>query len=119
MPIQRIPRYKMMLENLLECTPLVDSPDQAEPFIAEALASMSNLATEMNERKRDNEGRQRLVRYLVVEVDLEYRLTPLFQLYWQAQLSRFKSPLVQPHRTVLREGHMVSLFFQTARVKLC
>lgn len=61
MPIQRIPRYKMLLENLMECTPRVDCPDQAEPIISEALASMSHLATEMNERKRDNEGRQRLV----------------------------------------------------------
>ena len=69
MPIQRIPRYKMMLENLLECTPLADSPDQAEPLIAEALASMSNLATEMNERKRDNEGRQRLVRLEIAVLD--------------------------------------------------
>lgn len=61
MPIQRIPRYKMLLEALLECTPMVDAPDQGEPVIAAALEAMSNLATEMNERKRDNEGRQRLV----------------------------------------------------------
>ncbi|KAK9896826.1 hypothetical protein P389DRAFT_209431 [Cystobasidium minutum MCA 4210] len=88
MPIQRIPRYKLLLEALLECTPMADMPDQGEPAIASALESISNLATEMNERKRDNEGRQRL-------------------LYWQAQLSRFKAPLVQPHRTVLREGHML------------
>lgn len=61
MPIQRIPRYKLLLEALLECTPLADCPDQGEPTIAAALESISNLATEMNERKRDNEGRQRLV----------------------------------------------------------
>lgn len=64
MPIQRIPRYKLLLEALLECTPMADMPDQGEPAIASALESISNLATEMNERKRDNEGRQRLVSWL-------------------------------------------------------
>jgi hypothetical protein len=61
MPIQRVPRYKLLLEVLLECTPLPGSLDQGEPVIAVALETMSNLASEMNERKRDNEGRKRLV----------------------------------------------------------
>lgn len=61
MPIQRIPRYKLLLEALLECTPAVDCPDQGEPTISMALEVISKIASEMNERKRDNEGRQRLV----------------------------------------------------------
>lgn len=65
MPVQRIPRYKMLLERLMDCTPSLDCPDQADSIIAEAFACMSDLAMEMNERKRDNEGRRKLVSSLV------------------------------------------------------
>lgn len=108
MPIQRILRYKMLLERLMECTPSLDSPDQADSEIVEAFTCMSDLATEMNERQRDNEGRQRLVGTRLRHSTNPF-LTILLQLYWQTQLSRFRSPLVQPHRTVLSEGRMVSL----------
>jgi hypothetical protein len=50
---------------------------------------MTALASEMNERKRESEGRHRL-------------------LHWQQRIgNRFKSPLVQPHRQLVREGSMV------------
>lgn len=85
MPIQRIPRYKMLLESLLSCTPVDDGSFMLSPNpqIAAALDLVSNLATDLNEKKRQAEGRQRL-------------------LYWQTRIGqRFKSPLVQPHRVSL------------------
>lgn len=74
--------------------------------IAAALDLVAHLATDLNERKRQSEGRQRL-------------------LYWQSRIGqRFKSPLVQvsspfprlakllmpilqPHRALVKEGKMV------------
>jgi hypothetical protein len=61
LPIQRIPRYKMLLESLSQCTPDQQDSSTADSVIAAALENMSQLASEMNERKRDSEGRKRLV----------------------------------------------------------
>ena len=102
LPIQRIPRYKMLLESLAQCTPIDADLTCADSVIAAALESMSHLASEMNERKRDSEGRKRLVCAQPSGVLLS--LTPL-QIYWQNRLGKtFKSPIVQAHRTVLKEG---------------
>jgi len=90
MPIQRIPRYKMLLEALLSCTPVDDGSYMLAPNqqIAAALELVSHLASDLNERKRQSEGRHRL-------------------LYWQTRIGqRFKSPLVQPHRALVKEGAM-------------
>ena len=81
----------MLLENLLSCTPADDGTNTASPnlTISAALEIATNLASELNERKRESEGRQRL-------------------LYWQGRIgNKFRSPLVQPHRTLLKEGSMV------------
>ncbi|MBW0486320.1 hypothetical protein O181_026035 [Austropuccinia psidii MF-1] len=107
MPVQRLPRYKLLLENLVSCTP--DSVYASEEgrtkrsgksediklpnlianrVVDEALNIITSVTAEMNERKRDSEGRQRL-------------------LYWQQRFgNKFKSPLVQPHRTLIKEGIM-------------
>lgn len=61
MPIQRIPRYRMLLEALMDATPSLENPTEPETALEEAFESISALATEMNERKRDSEGRKRLV----------------------------------------------------------
>ncbi|PLW16244.1 hypothetical protein PCASD_18110 [Puccinia coronata f. sp. avenae] len=110
MPVQRLPRYKLLLENLVSCTPdlncmstqenesknqsgAVKDKKSAPPLVpnrvaVEALNIVSAVTAEMNERKRDSEGRQRL-------------------LYWQQRFgNKFRSPLVQPHRTLLKEGTM-------------
>lgn len=79
MPIQRVPRYKMLLEALLSCTPVDDGSYMLSPNprIAAALELVTHLATDLNERKRESEGRQRL-------------------LYYQSRIGqKFKSPLVQ------------------------
>ncbi|GAA5911602.1 hypothetical protein JCM8208_005688 [Rhodotorula glutinis] len=97
LPIQRIPRYRLLLETLLSCTP--PPPVAPEPStlaalldphtqIAQAVQEMDEVAVALNESKRENEGRAQLV-------------------MWQNRLTtRFKSPLVQPHRTLLRSGNL-------------
>ncbi|KAI8456596.1 RhoGEF domain-containing protein [Phakopsora pachyrhizi] len=123
MPVQRLPRYKLLLENLVSCTPDLsqhpvspppagsvnkegdlpssgmessEQPNNSEMakslapnrLVVEALNIISSVTAEMNERKRDSEGRQRL-------------------LYWQQRFgNKFRSPLVQPHRTLIKEGTM-------------
>jgi RhoGEF domain len=99
LPVQRIPRYKLLLESLVACTPADDGSStlSPHPVLGKAVDLMTALASEMNERKRESEGRHRL-------------------LYWQQRIgNRFKSPLVQPHRHLVREGSMVdysTLFFE-------
>ncbi|KAK4047940.1 hypothetical protein OIV83_005124 [Microbotryomycetes sp. JL201] len=102
LPVQRIPRYRMLLENLAACTPspraslnlLAADPSvdlstlEPHPVVQDALELIASVATSMNERKRETEGRAAL-------------------LYWQNRLATaFKSPLVQPHRTLVRSGSM-------------
>lgn len=81
LPVQRIPRYKvcypylhamgkltlnqMLLESLLACTPADDLPGMPlgpHPILSTALELASVLANDMNERKRESEGRRKLVR---------------------------------------------------------
>lgn len=94
LPIQRLPRYRLLLESLLSCTPSSDDPDtlmpEPHPVVQEALDVIAGVATDLNERKRENEGRQQL-------------------LIWQNRIgNRFRSPLVQPHRSLMRSGKIVS-----------
>lgn len=78
LPVQRIPRYKLLLEELLRSTP--PSGHYVEDPLEKALAEISSLANNMNEGKRESESRRKLVQ-------------------WQARIrGRFPSPLVQPHR---------------------
>lgn len=78
LPIQRIPRYKMLLEQLVSSTPLL--LDGHDDPIERALDEIASLATNMNEGKRESESRKKLV-------------------LWQSRIrGKFPSPLVQPHR---------------------
>lgn len=53
LPIQRIPRYKMLIEELLKCT----DPNHSEhKQLKESLASLSNIASSINEKKREDEA---------------------------------------------------------------
>ncbi|KIK47370.1 hypothetical protein CY34DRAFT_9078 [Suillus luteus UH-Slu-Lm8-n1] len=61
LPVQRIPRYRLLLEELLRSTPpsytfLDDSLDRA-------LTEISSLANNMNEGKRESESRRKLVQW--------------------------------------------------------
>ncbi|KAF8935639.1 hypothetical protein BGZ52_008115 [Haplosporangium bisporale] len=83
LPVQRIPRYKMLLGDLLENT----WPDHVDyQDIATALDKISSRADEMNERKRQYENHEKV---LLVQNRI---------------VGQYKTPLVQPHRKVVREG---------------
>jgi len=59
MPVQRIPRYKMLLEKLLEETP-VDHIDY--PILEEARTKMTKLAEYVNEKKREAENLEQVLK---------------------------------------------------------
>ncbi|EGO04828.1 hypothetical protein SERLA73DRAFT_68489 [Serpula lacrymans var. lacrymans S7.3] len=81
LPVQRIPRYRLLLEELLRSTP--PSYSLMDDSLDRAVAEISSLANNMNEGKRESESRRKLV-------------------HWQARIrGRFPSPLVQPHRYVM------------------
>ena len=84
LPIQRVPRYKLLLEDLAMCTmPQTDGPRDT---LDDALNEIASLASLMNEEKRDADSRLRL-------------------LHWQQRISsRGPSPLVQPHRKLIMDG---------------
>ncbi|EKM60991.1 uncharacterized protein PHACADRAFT_247267 [Phanerochaete carnosa HHB-10118-sp] len=84
LPVQRIPRYRLLLEDLLKsCPPIYD---YVEDPLDRALSEISSLATNMNEGKRESESRRKLVQ-------------------WQAKIrGKFPSPLVQPHRRLIMDG---------------
>ncbi|KAH9849822.1 hypothetical protein C2E23DRAFT_838532 [Lenzites betulinus] len=84
LPVQRIPRYRLLLEELVRSSPplyeYMDDP------IDRALNEIASLATNMNEGKRESESRRRLVQ-------------------WQGRIrGKFPSPLVQPHRRLIMDG---------------
>lgn len=87
LPVQRIPRYRLLLEELLRSTPpmyeYMDDP------LDRALAEISSLANNMNEGKRESESRRKLV-------------------LWQSRIrGKFPSPLVQPHRRLIMDGPLL------------
>lgn len=85
LPVQRVPRYKLLLEDLAACTPSREAigPNDA---LDDAIMEIAKLASLMNEEKREAESRLRL-------------------LHWQQRItSRGPSPLVQPHRKLVLDG---------------
>ena len=84
LPIQRVPRYKMLLEQLAMATP--PRGDGQRDALDDAYNEIASLASLMNEEKRDADSRLKL-----------------FQ--WQQRIfSRGPSPLVQPHRKLVLDG---------------
>ena len=55
MPIQRIPRYVLLLQELLKCTP-EDDPDHSKLVLA--LEKMRAVADDLNKKKKDAEDRE-------------------------------------------------------------
>ncbi|KAF8649758.1 hypothetical protein AX16_005525 [Volvariella volvacea WC 439] len=87
LPVQRIPRYRLLLEELMRSTPPMY--DYVEDPLERALAEISSLANNMNEGKREAESRRKLVQ-------------------WQARIrGKFPSPLVQPHRRLIMDGPLL------------
>lgn len=83
LPVQRIPRYKMLLEDLLKHT---DETHGDYADLVKATEEMGLRADEMNERKRNHERHEK-----VIEIQN--------QIKWNDMV-----PLVQPHRHLVREG---------------
>ncbi|KAK3819159.1 MAG: hypothetical protein JOS17DRAFT_366733 [Linnemannia elongata] len=97
LPVQRIPRYKLLLQDLLENT-WVDHVDYQD--IATALEKISTRADEMNERKRQYENHEKV---LLVQNRI---------------IGQYKTPLVQPHRKVVREGMLHLIRVVTRNVSM-
>lgn len=86
LPIQRIPRYRLLLEQLVRCTAHDLLPESDREALARALAHISLVASWVNEGKRQSEQGRRL-------------------LMWQNRLrGTFSTPLVQPHRRLVTDG---------------
>jgi len=86
LPVQRIPRYRLLLDDLARSTP----PRNAafEDPLELASRDITVLATNMNEGKRESESRRKL-------------------LTWQSKIrGKFPSPLVQPHRRLIMDGNL-------------
>ncbi|KAF9430754.1 hypothetical protein BGZ94_004289 [Podila epigama] len=97
LPVQRIPRYKMLLGDLLENT----WPDHVDyQDIASALDKISSRADEMNERKRQYENHEKVL------------------LIQNRIVGHYKTPLVQPHRKVVREGMLHLIRIVTRNVSM-
>ncbi|KAG6845969.1 hypothetical protein H0H87_011017 [Tephrocybe sp. NHM501043] len=87
LPVQRIPRYRLLLEELLRSTP--PTYEYEDDPLERALAEISSLANNMNEGKRESESRRKLVQ-------------------WQTRIrGKFPSPLVQPHRRLIMDGPLL------------
>ncbi|KAG6842500.1 hypothetical protein C0991_000026 [Blastosporella zonata] len=87
LPVQRIPRYRLLLEELLRSTP--PTYEYEDDPLERALAEIASLANNMNEGKRESESRRKLVQ-------------------WQARIrGKFPSPLVQPHRRLIMDGPLL------------
>ncbi|KAI9572792.1 hypothetical protein HD554DRAFT_1359366 [Boletus coccyginus] len=87
LPVQRIPRYRLLLEELIRSTPPTYS--FMDDALDRALAEISLLANNMNEGKRESETRRKLVQ-------------------WQSRIrGKFPSPLVQPHRRLIMDGPLM------------
>ncbi|PWN27120.1 hypothetical protein BDZ90DRAFT_186537 [Jaminaea rosea] len=84
LPVQRIPRYELLLKDLARST---DSKRLSNSeAVTSALAQMSSIAASVNESKRQSEQDRKL-------------------LAWQSRLrTGWHTPLVQPHRRLLRDG---------------
>lgn len=96
LPVQRIPRYRLMLEDLLRCVAVDPAQEgdarSASESVAAALASILKVAQGMNEAKRQAEQEARL--YAWHEHFLHagvYQKAPL-------------ATLIQPRRRLLKEG---------------
>ncbi|KIS72329.1 uncharacterized protein UMAG_00736 [Mycosarcoma maydis] len=84
LPVQRIPRYRLLLEDLVKST---DPSRLADgDALATALEHVTQIASKVNESKRQSEQDRRLLAW-------QYRIR-----------GPIDGPLVQPHRRLLKDG---------------
>lgn len=86
LPVQRIPRYRLLLEDLVKSTDTAQLADS--DALAAALEHVTQIASKVNESKRQSEQDRRL-------------------LAWQYRIhGPMDGPLVQPHRRLLKDGSL-------------
>jgi FYVE/RhoGEF/PH domain-containing protein 5/6 len=84
LPIQRIPRYRMLLESIIAATPQTH-PDYQ--LLTEALSKISEIATYINERKRQQErGREVMRVYKAIFPTIDDLIQPGRQLLLEGPL---------------------------------
>ncbi|KAJ1029978.1 hypothetical protein NDA16_000891 [Ustilago loliicola] len=86
LPVQRIPRYRLLLEDLVKSTDTTRLADG--DALATALEHVAQIASKVNESKRQSEQDRRLLAW-------QYRIR-----------GPIEGPLVQPHRRLLRDGSL-------------
>ncbi|KAJ6516340.1 Dbl homology domain-containing protein [Mycena sanguinolenta] len=87
LPMQRIPRYRLLLEELLGTMP--PTPEYMNDPLEQSLAEILSLTNNINEGRREAESRRKLVQ-------------------WQSRIrGQFPSPLVQPHRRLIMDGQLL------------
>ncbi|EGC39822.1 hypothetical protein DICPUDRAFT_26275, partial [Dictyostelium purpureum] len=87
MPVQRIPRYKLLLQSLIQYTPL-ESPDYKD--VDKALESISEVANIVNESIREKQKMEKIL-------SIQKRFTGACP------------PLLAPLRTFIREGYLTKV----------
>ncbi|SPO21355.1 uncharacterized protein UTRI_00832 [Ustilago trichophora] len=86
LPVQRIPRYRLLLEDLVKSTDTTRLADS--DALATALEHVTQIASKVNESKRQSEQDRRLLAW-------QYRIR-----------GPVEGPLVQPHRRLLKDGSL-------------
>uniref|UniRef100_V5EU73 DH domain-containing protein n=1 Tax=Kalmanozyma brasiliensis (strain GHG001) TaxID=1365824 RepID=V5EU73_KALBG len=86
LPVQRIPRYRLLLEDLVKSTDTARLTDA--DALAAALEHVTQIASKVNESKRQSEQDRRLLGW-------QYRIR-----------GSIGEPLVQPHRRLLKDGSL-------------
>jgi len=87
MPVQRVPRYQLLLKELKRATP-TDHEEHAK--LEEAYTKIQAIATHINESKRIVEGMSKVL-------EIQNRITGDF------------GQLLQPHRRLIREGVVIKV----------
>ncbi|KAL7751424.1 hypothetical protein RI367_003284 [Sorochytrium milnesiophthora] len=85
LPVQRIPRYRLLLQDLLKCTS-PSHPDFTD--LMHAMEDITRRANEINEKKREQENYDK-----VIAIQAKIRSRTLKG-----------GSIVQPHRRLVREG---------------
>ncbi|EGG21050.1 pleckstrin domain-containing protein [Cavenderia fasciculata] len=87
MPVQRIPRYKMLLQSLIQLTPKEFSDYKV---IEEALHIVSGVADHVNEGIREKQNSEKILSI-------------------QRRFTGYVPPLLAPLRTFIREGYLTKV----------
>ncbi|KAJ3014632.1 hypothetical protein HKX48_005031 [Thoreauomyces humboldtii] len=91
LPVQRLPRYKLLVDELFECTP----PSHSDyPALRRARDEVRRRVAECNEKKREWEARERGL-HVLLRVKVRG---------WSAGVDAFRH--VRPGRRFVREGSM-------------